>query len=202
MIRAGISKPVSNGRPGIIGKKIIAEGSFVRFVRTAYTDSSGKIREWESFERVNCNGIVVIVPVTDDNNVLLIRQFRPPVNGCVVEFPAGLNDKGETLEAAARRELIEETGYSAKEMVFLTDGPMSSGSSGEILTAFFALGLEFKGIGERDETEEIEVLKVPVDKLDDTLSALRLDGDYVDLKIFGLIELAKKHLCKKNKPTY
>jgi len=185
---------MGNSKPGIIGKKIISEGNFVRFVRTVYTDSSGKLREWESFERINCNGIVAIVPVTDDNNVLLIRQFRPPVNGYVVEFPAGLNDKGETLEAAARRELIEETGYSAKEMVFLTEGPMSSGASGEILTAFFARRLEFKGIGERDETEDIEVLKVPMDKLDDTLSALRSEGDYVDLKIFGLMELAKKFL--------
>jgi ADP-ribose pyrophosphatase len=185
---------MGNDKPVIIGKKIISEGNFVRFVRTAYTDSSGELREWESFERVNCKGIVAIVPVTDDNDVLLIRQFRPPVNGYVVEFPAGLNDKGETLESAARRELIEETGYSAKESVFLTEGPMSSGSSGEILTAFFARGLEFKGIGQRDETEDIEVLKVPVDKLDDTLSALRSQGDYVDLKIYGLIELAKKHL--------
>jgi ADP-ribose pyrophosphatase len=188
---------MGNVKPGIIGKKIISEGNFVRFVRTAYTDSSGKLREWESFERVNCEGIVVIVPVTEDNNVLLIRQFRPPINGYVVEFPAGLNDKGETLEAAARRELIEETGYAANEMVFLTEGPMSSGSSGEILTAFFVRGLEFKGIGKRDETEDIEVLKIPVDKLDDTLSALRSRGDYVDLKIYGLMELAKKHLGRK-----
>jgi ADP-ribose pyrophosphatase len=188
---------MGNVKPVILGKKIISEGSFVRFVRSSYTDSSGKLREWESFERVNCNGIVVMVPVTDDNNVLLIRQFRPPVNGYVVEFPAGLNDKGETLEAAARRELIEETGYSANEMVFLAEGPMSSGSSGEILTAFLARGLEFKGIGERDETEDIEVLKVPIDGLDDTLSALRLRGDYVDLKIYGLMELARKHLYRK-----
>jgi ADP-ribose pyrophosphatase len=189
---------MGEAKPRIVGKRIISEGNFVRFVRTAYTDSSGKLREWESFERVNCNGIVVIVPVTDNNVVLLIRQFRPPVNGYVVEFPAGLNDKGETLEAAARRELIEETGYSASEMVFLTEGPMSSGSSGEILTAFFARGLEFKGIGERDETEDIEVLEVPMDKLEDTLSAFRSEGDYVDLKIYGLMELAKKRMHRKN----
>jgi ADP-ribose pyrophosphatase len=188
---------MGNVKPGIIGKKIMAEGNFVRFVRSAYTDSAGKLREWESFERVNCSGIVVVVPVTDDNCVLLIRQFRPPVNAYVVEFPAGLNDKGETLEAAARRELTEETGYSANEMVFLTEGPMSSGSSGEILTAFFARGLELKGIGERDETEDIEVLKVPVDRLDDRLSALRLEGNYVDLKIYGLMELAKKQMGRK-----
>jgi len=126
--------------------------------------------------------------------VLLIRQFRPPVNNYVVEFPAGLNDQGETLEEAARRELIEETGYSAKEMIFLAEGPLSSGASADILTAYLAKGIEFIGIGERDETEEIEVLRIPVDDLFQKLSLLRTQGDYVDLKILGLLMLARRRL--------
>jgi ADP-ribose pyrophosphatase len=178
----------------ILEKKTIWEGKFLRFVLTTYIDSYGAIREWESFERVNCKGIVAIMAVTDDKEVLLIRQFRPPVNGYVIEFPAGLNDKGDTLEEAARRELLEETGYSARELVFLTEGVMSSGASGEILTVFLAKGLEFKGIGERDETEDIEVLKIPVNEMYQKLDAFRSEGNYIDLKILGLIELAKRHL--------
>src|SRR4030043_2059902 len=115
----------------IIDKKTLCEGKFLKFMRIEYMDSSGVIREWESFERVNCKGVVAIVPVTDKNEVLLIRQFRPPVNGYVIEFPAGLNDKKETLKEAAKRELLEETGYSARELFFLTEGVMSSGASGE-----------------------------------------------------------------------
>jgi len=183
----------------ILEKKTVWEGMFLRSVITTYIDSSGSVRKWESFERVNCKGIVAIVPVTDDKEVLLIRQFRPPVNGYVIEFPAGLNDKGDTLEEAARRELLEETGYSAKEIFFLTEGPMSSGASGEILTVFLAKSLALnqvqgQGIGERDETEDIEVLKIPINELDYKLSALRSEGNYIDLKIFGLMELAKRHL--------
>jgi ADP-ribose pyrophosphatase len=178
----------------ILEKKTIWEGKFLRFVLTTYIDSYGAIREWESFERVNCKGIVAIMAVTDDKEVLLIRQFRPPVNGYVIEFPAGLNDKGDTLEEAARRELLEETGYSARELFFLTEGVMSSGASGEILTVFFAKGLEFKGIGERDETEDIEVLKIPIAVVYQKLSDFQSEGNYVDLKILGLIELAKRHL--------
>jgi 8-oxo-dGTP pyrophosphatase MutT (NUDIX family) len=178
----------------ITGKKTICEGRFLRFVAVAYVDSSGATREWEFFERVNCQGIVVIVPVTDDEEVLLIRQFRPPVNNYVVEFPAGLNDQGETLEEAARRELIEETGHSAKEMIFLAEGPLSSGASAETLTAYLAKGIEFIGIGERDETEEIEVLRIPVDDLFQKLSLFRTQGDYVDLKILGLLMLARRRL--------
>jgi ADP-ribose pyrophosphatase len=183
----------------VIEKKTICEGKFLRFVLTKYIDSSGAIREWESFERVNCKGIVAVVPVTDNKEVLLIRQFRPPVNGYVIEFPAGLNDKGDTLEEAARRELLEETGYTAEKMIFLTEGPLSSGASGEILTAYLANGLALnqvqgQGVGKRDETEDIEVLKLPMVDLYQKLEALHSEGDYVDLKIFGLIELAKKYL--------
>jgi ADP-ribose pyrophosphatase len=178
----------------IIERKTVWEGRFLRFVLTTYIDSSGSVRKWESFERVNCKGIVAIVAVTDDKEVLLIRQFRPPVNGYVIEFPAGLNDRGDTLEEAAERELLEETGYSASEMIFLAEGPMSSGASGEILTAFLAKGLEFKGIGKRDETEDIEVLKIPINELTHKLDALRLEGNLIDLKIFGLMELAKRYL--------
>jgi len=178
----------------ILEKKTLSEGRFLRFILASYLDSSGVTRVWEYFERINCNGIVAIVPVTDNREVLLIRQFRPPMNGYVIEFPAGLNDKGNTLEEAARRELLEETGYSSKEMIFLTEGPMSSGSSGDILTVYLAKGLEFVGIGERDETENIEIIKIPADELYPALNTLRNKGNFIDLKIYGLIELARKHL--------
>lgn len=178
----------------ILEKKTLWEGMFLRSVVATYIDSTGSVRKWESFERVNCKGIVAIVPVTDNKEVLLIRQFRPPVNGYVIEFPAGLNDKGDSLEEAARRELLEETGYYAKEIILIAEGPLSSGASGEILTVFLAKGLEFKGIGERDETENIEVIKIPISELYQTLDELRSEGNYVDLKILGLLELAKKYL--------
>lgn len=185
---------VGKGLIKIIEKKTVWEGRFLRLVFTTYIDSYGTVREWESFERVNCKGIVAVVPVTDNKEVLLTRQFRPPVNGYVIEFPAGLNDRGDTLEEAAKRELLEETGYAAREMIFLTEGPMSSGASGEILTVFLAKDIEFKGIGEKDETEDIEVLKIPITELYQKLDELRLEGNHIDLKIFGLIELAKKYL--------
>ena len=179
----------------IIQKKTILQGKFLKFIATEYHDASGVLRQWESFERINCDGIVVIVPVTDENKILLIKQFRPPVNSYVIEFPAGLVDMGEPFIQAARRELREETGYSAEELIFLTKGPMSSGASGEILTAFLAKGLQYTGIIDRDETEHIEILDIPVLDLVPALSLLQEQGNLVDLKIYGLIELAKRHLA-------
>jgi len=180
----------------IIARRTVWEGKFLRCVITTYIDSKGVKREWEFVERVNCKGIVVIVPVTDEKEVLLLtRQFRPPVNGYVIEFPAGLmSERESTLREAAMRELIEETGYSAGNMVYLAEGPLSSGASGEVLTAFLATGLVFQGLGKQDETEDIEVLKIPISEIHQQLSDLRSDGNLIDLKIFGLLELAKNYL--------
>jgi len=179
----------------IIDRRTAWEGKFLMSVIATYIDSSGSVREWEYFERVNCKGIVVIVPVTNDKEVLLARQFRLPMNGYVIECPAGLMNEGDDApEEAARRELLEETGYAAKNMIYLTEGPLSSGASGEVLTAFLATELEFRGTGKQDETEDIEVLKIPIHELYKKLSALRSEGNLIDLKIYGLLELARKHL--------
>ena len=183
----------------VLRKKTLWEGKFLRSVLVRYIDGSGVTeRDWEAVERVGCDGIVGIVPFTDDGEVVMIRQFRPPLNGHVIELPAGLCDPGEKQENAARRELIEETGYSAGQLRFLTEGPLSSGLSSELLTVFVATGLTFVGIGKRDETEHIEVLKVHLDQIASEIEARSKAGDYVDLKVFGLIELARRSLTEKS----
>ena len=181
----------------VLNKETLWEGKFLRAVLIKYSDGAGKTRTWEAVERVGCDGIVAIVPFTDEGMVLIIRQFRPPVNGYVVELPAGLCDRGEKFEDAARRELLEETGYSAKEMKFLTEGPISSGLSSEMLSVFAATGLVYVGIGDRDETEHIEVLKVHPDSFYSRLDEMQKAGDYIDMKIYGFFELAKKRLREK-----
>jgi 8-oxo-dGTP pyrophosphatase MutT (NUDIX family) len=176
----------------VTGKTVLWEGKFLRTVRIHYYIAAGGMnRHWEAAERVGCDAIVGIVPLTDDGAVILIRQFRPPVNRYVIELPAGLCDPGETLEEAARRELTEETGYSAGTLTPLTEGPLSSGLSSEILSVFSATGIAYVGVGKRDETEEIEVMKVPLDGLLPELRSRQEAGDYIDIKIYGLIELAK-----------
>jgi 8-oxo-dGTP pyrophosphatase MutT (NUDIX family) len=178
----------------IVNRENLCEGRFLRCLKLTYRDPEGVQRQWEAVERVNCEGIVAIVPVTGEGEMILIRQYRPPLDNYVVEFPAGLIERGEKLEAAASRELLEETGYEAAEMIFLGKGPLSSGSSREILTVYLAKKLAFKGIGERDETEDIEVMKIPVDNVYETLSRLEKAGNFVDLKIYGFIEMARKYL--------
>jgi len=180
----------------IIGKRPLWSGKFLRTVLIDYSthcSSSNSVerRDWESVERVNCSGIVGIVPITEEGEVILIKQFRPPVNGYVIELPAGLCDMGETLEEAAARELIEETGYAAGRLRFLVKGPMSSGSSSEMLTVFVATDLTYVGVGKRDETENIEVFKIPGEGLASALLRLQQENSFIDLKINGLVEMTQ-----------
>jgi ADP-ribose pyrophosphatase len=175
------------------------QGKFLRSVLLTYEQAAapgeaGKMHQWEYVERIGCNCIVGVVAITDDESVIVARQFRPPLGGYVVELPAGLCEPNEPPEDAAKRELIEETGYSASELHFLAEGPLSSGLSSEILTAYLATGLSYVGIGDRDETEDIEVMKIPVDSLFEKLEELRTAGNYIDLKIYGLVSIAKKFI--------
>ena len=149
------------------------------------------IREdsWEYVKRINCSGIVVIVPMTQDGKVIFVEQFRRPVKAQVIEWPAGLvNDKAshdaETMEAAARRELLEETGYQAEHLALLTEGPVSSGLSAEIITVYQALDVVKVAPGGGDETESIKVHEVLLPEADLWLYEMEKKGFLIDPKVY------------------
>lgn len=135
----------------------LGEGKFLRLVRRD---------GWEYAERKGVNGVVIIVPILDDGCVLFIEQFRPPVNATCIEFPAGLSGDdpataGEKLEAAAVRELIEETGYAASELRFLGVATPTAGLTSETMTYFVARGLRRVSAGGGVEHEQIVTHIVP-----------------------------------------
>jgi 8-oxo-dGTP pyrophosphatase MutT (NUDIX family) len=178
----------------IISKKIVWKGNFMSAVEITYRDAHGKVRTWEAVERLGIGGIVVMVAVTPAGTVLLEKQFRPPLGRDVIELPAGLVDPGESMEEAAQRELIEETGWSAKKLDFIAEGPISTGASTEVLRAYLCTGLEHIGKAGGDDNEIIEVIEAPLDKAQEYLKNVQEKGTLVDLKVFGLIELARKAL--------
>ena len=138
--------------------RVIGSGRHVRLI-----DNNG----WEYVERVNGYRVVCMVPVTDDNHIILVEQYRVPIRRVVIELPAGLvgdipKQENEPLAQAAQRELVEETGYEAGEMIYLTEGPPSSGLSNEIITFFLAKGIKKVGPGGGDASENISVHEVPL----------------------------------------
>ncbi len=119
-------------------------------------------------EIVEHPGSVVIVPLTVDRDVLLIRQFRYATGEYLLELPAGLIDPGEHFMAAAGRELIEETGYKAESLRHLTTVYVSPGYSQERTAIVLAIGCrEVKHASDPDEP--IEVLHRPLASLAELL---------------------------------
>jgi 8-oxo-dGTP pyrophosphatase MutT (NUDIX family) len=167
----------------ILSKKTVWKGKFMSAVEITYRDARGAVRTWE-----------VMVAVTPAGSVLLEKQFRPPLGRDVIELPAGLVDPGESMETAAKRELIEETGWAAKELHFLAEGPISTGASTEVLRAYLCTGLENVGKNGGDDNEIIEVIEVPLNSAQEFLRNAQTKGTLVDLKVYGLIELARTAL--------
>ena len=162
-------------------KKILKAGNFLQLV-----DRNG----WEFVERKGISGIVTIVAVTDEAEILLVEQDRPALEARVIELPAGLaGDQpafaGEPLENAAHRELLEETGYEAGQLTYLTQGPTSAGLCTEVITFFFASHLVQKGPGGGDENESILVHKIPISKLGEWVQEKQRQGIMVDPKVFA-----------------
>ncbi len=163
----------------------------------------GSINGWEYVRRSNCTGVVVVVPLTADGKVVLVEQYRPPVGGNVIEYPAGLvNDRegvsNESEALAAKRELEEETGYRAKNLVKITHGPISSGLTSEKMTFFLAKNVKKVSKGGGDETEDIKIHTVPLDQIHDWLKAQAANGKLVDPKIYtGLFFLNSEYAAQK-----
>lgn len=178
--------------------QIVYEGRFLQYV---INDG------YEYIRRHNCTGIVIVVAQTVDRKLIFVDQFRPPVNKRVIEFTAGLvSDSpefaGEMTEVAAKRELMEETGYRADKVIHMTTGPASGGSSADLVSIFLALDVKKTGCGGGDDSEDIIVHEVSVDQVDQWLEQMTLKGYLIEPKIYaGLYFLNQynKNLIVKEK---
>ena len=145
-----------------------------------------RVGSWEYCERVNNTGAVMVFACTPEQKVLLVEEFRPPIGQRCLCFPAGLSgDEGpESDAAAARRELLEETGYEAAEMTFLFHGPSSPGLTSESLSFYLATGLRRVAAGGGVDSEDITVREAPLDDIDAWLAAQVEQGIALDPRIY------------------
>lgn len=143
---------------------------------------------WEFVTRPNAHAVVVLVAVTPDDEIVLVEQFRKPVDSRVIELPAGLvgdlHGPDEDVLEAAGRELTEETGFEAASLELLMECPTSSGMTDEMISFVLADGLRRVGPGGGDHSEDIETHVVPLSGVDAWLEARRMEGTPLDPKIF------------------
>lgn len=107
---------------------------------------------------------VAIVPVDAEGNVILVRQYRKAVGRTLLEVPAGSVEEGEDPEACARRELLEETGYTASHIEPIASFYTTPGFCTERMHAYLATGL-MPGEAQPEFDEQIEVVPVPLQKV-------------------------------------
>ena len=170
------------------GPRVLTEGRFLRVLSRS---------DWEWVERTNTSAAVVIAAITAERQLVLVEQYRIPLNRRVIELPAGLvgdlaESKEEGLTEAASRELLEETGYEAQSIDYLLDGPSSSGLTNEVFTLVLARNAQKVGSGGGDATEDIRVHVVPLDEIETWLASKRREGFMLSPKIYAALHFVTR----------
>lgn len=126
-------------------------------------------------EIVKHPGAVAIIPITDAGKIVMVEQFRKPLERTVVEIPAGKLEKGEEPEETARRELEEETGYECQSLEWLISFYTSPGFADEIVHLYVAKGLTKKqDAAPLDEDEFVNIMEVTLEEAQYLITAQRV----------------------------
>ena len=152
----------------------IYEGAILNLRRDKVTIKDGKTSYREIVEH---RGGIVIAAITDEGKIPVVKQFRKAAEKAVLEIPAGKLELNEDPKDAAKRELKEETGYTAKTIDYVNSFYSSIGYSEEILHLFIARDLE-KGATAFDDNEAIDIYEY---RLDDLMKMV-MDGTIEDAK--------------------
>ncbi|XP_028254491.1 ADP-sugar pyrophosphatase [Parambassis ranga] len=196
-------EPKVTTTPHIVEEEVIAAGKWVKLEKTTYVDPAGNTRTWETVKRTTRQtateadgvGIIALLKRTLHKDcVVMVKQFRPPMGCCTLEFPAGLIDEGETAEAAALRELKEETGYKG-EVVGVTPVTCLDPGLSNCTTQIVMVNINGDEVDNINPTQQlgdgefVEVILLPLDefqmKIDELLKKEKIVVD-AKVYIFGM----------------
>lgn len=162
-----------------LASRLVYDGGLLKVYRDDVELINGKTA-WR--EVIRHPGAVVVVPIDDEGNIYLVRQFRYPYGKVVLEVPAGKLEFGEDHFPAAQRELSEEIGAEAEEWTEMGEMLPTPGFCDELQHVYLARGLTF-GPVHPDEDEFLEVVKMPLEES----VAMAVDGRLEDSKTVAAV---------------
>jgi ADP-ribose pyrophosphatase len=170
-------------------REVLGEGKYLRLVRDG---------RWEIAERTNDVGAVAVIALTSDGRIVLTEQHRNAVKRPVIDVAAGLagdepGRRGEPLSETARRELLEETGYSARTLKHLGDCPSSPGLTSEIVSYFLARNVRKTHDGGGVEHEAIIVHTPSLRGIRRWLARQIAQGKLIDVKVYAGLYFAQRN---------
>lgn len=176
--------------PEILASRLFFQGKKFQFEVNKLRLPNGAEGEWECIRHP---GGALAVPVTKQGQLVLVRQYRFAVKTRLLEFPAGTIELGEEPETTIKREIEEETGYTAKKWRNLGKFPLAPGYSDEFIYAFLAQDLEkLPYPPKQDDDEDIEVVLMTPDEFEN----LAMTGNDIDAKTICSYFLARPFILK------
>ena len=176
-------------KPIILQRTILAKTRLFRIESLDLQFSNGTRREFERLMRSSGGGAVLIVPLLDATTVLLIREYAAGVDRYELALPKGKTERGENKIDAANRELMEEVGYGARRLDYLTSFTIAPGYLEHATDIILAQDLyEKRLIG--DEPEELEVVPWDLNNINELIAT----GECTEARSIAALFLAKEHL--------
>ena len=150
-----------------------------------------KSGRWEYAERVNASGAAFILALTPARELVLVEQYRVPLQARTIELPAGIigddGHAGEAVTASAIRELEEETGFRAARAEILLTGPVAPGLASEMLHLVRAHELTRVSAGGGVDNEDITVHVIPLTQIDAWLAQQSAAGLQIEPRIYAAL---------------
>ena len=185
------NKSLKFGDSRVLEEQLLYQGRWSNLVEFSYEDEKKQIRRWEGLHRKNnAEAVIIIAKMEPSERHIIIRQFRPPTNSYILEFPAGLVDRGETHEQTAIRELSEETGYVGEvekisPMLYSSPGILSEAVSFVNMQVDENLPDNQRPKARNEPGEFITVFKKSVDEISEFFNQEISRGAKFDVKLYS-----------------
>ncbi len=184
-------KVLKIGESSVLDEHLLYQGRWSNLVEFSYEDEKKQIRKWEGLHRKNnTEAVIIIAKMEPSERYIIIRQFRPPTNSYLLEFPAGLIDSGETRNQTAIRELSEETGYIGEvekisPRLYSSPGLLSEAVSFAHMRVNENLPRNQRPKAHNEPGEFITVFKKSVDEISEFFSREISLGVKLDAKLYS-----------------